>query len=108
MGARKIVVAALGPLGCIPFQLTFRFSRNGECSEKVDAEARMFNAGLLDLVKQLNAELPGAMFVYADAYKSVAEMIATPSQFGNLTKTLTSNLSNLIIIFHDNLCELRN
>lgn len=82
MGARKIVVAALGPLGCIPFQLTFRFSRNGECSEKVDAEARMFNAGLLDLVKQLNAELPGAMFVYADAYKSVAEMIATPSQFG--------------------------
>ncbi|KAG0612503.1 hypothetical protein M758_6G033200 [Ceratodon purpureus] len=82
LGARKIVVASLGPIGCIPFQLTFRFSRDGQCSEKVNAQAREFNAGLLGLVNELNANLPGAKIVYADAYKGVSEMIANPSAFG--------------------------
>jgi hypothetical protein len=82
MGARKMAVAAVGPLGCIPFQLAFRFSRNGECSEKVNAEVRELNVGLLAMVKQLNAELPGSQFVYADAYKGVAELVANPSLAG--------------------------
>lgn len=82
MGARKMVVAAVGPLGCIPFQLAFRFSRNGECSEKVNAEVRELNVGLLAMLNQLNAELPGSRFVYADAYKGVAELVANPSLAG--------------------------
>ncbi|XP_024394951.1 GDSL esterase/lipase At4g16230 isoform X2 [Physcomitrium patens] len=82
MGARKVVVASLGPLGCIPFQLTFRLSRHGECSDKVNAEVRDFNAGLFAMVEQLNAELPGAKFIYADAYKGVLEMIQNPSAYG--------------------------
>jgi len=82
MGARKVVVASMGPIGCIPFQLTLRLSENGECSEKVNADARLFNARILAMVKQLNAELPGAHFLYADAYKGVMDMISNPSQYG--------------------------
>ena len=82
MGARKVAVAGVGPLGCIPFQLVFRLSRNGECSEKVNAQVRELNVGLLAMVKQLNAELPGAQFVYVDSYKGVAELVANPSQAG--------------------------
>ncbi|KAG0586229.1 hypothetical protein KC19_2G074000 [Ceratodon purpureus] len=78
MGARKMVVAAVGPLGCIPFQLAFRFSKNGECSEKANADVREANAGILAMVKQLNAELPGSQFVFADAYKGVSDLIANP------------------------------
>jgi len=91
MGARKVVVASMGPIGCIPFQLTLRLSRNGECSEKVNADARLFNAGILAMVKQLNAELPGAHFLYADAYKGVMDMISNPSQYGK-TSTLERSL----------------
>lgn len=82
MGARKIVVASLGPLGCVPFQLTFRLSKDGECSQKVDAEVVEFNAGVLSLVKELNANLPGLTIVYADAYKAVSEMISNPRAYG--------------------------
>jgi len=82
MGARKFIVASLGPLGCIPFQLTFRLSRHGECSQKVDADVKEFNAALLGLVNELNACLPGAIFIYADAYKAVSEMINNPSAHG--------------------------
>lgn len=73
---------ALGPLGCIPFQLSFRLSKNGECSEKVNAEVREFNAGVFGLVKELNANLPGAKFIYLDSYKIVSEMIANPRAYG--------------------------
>lgn len=82
MGVRKVVVASLGPIGCIPFQLTVRFSKNGECNEKVNADVTLFNAGVLAMVKQLNAELPGAHFLYADAYKGAIDMISNPSQYG--------------------------
>ncbi|XP_024368984.1 GDSL esterase/lipase At4g16230 isoform X1 [Physcomitrium patens] len=82
LGARKVVVPALGPLGCIPFQLSFRLSKNGECSEKVNAEVREFNAGVFGLVKELNANLPGAKFIYLDSYKIVSEMIANPRAYG--------------------------
>lgn len=82
MGMRKMVVANMGPIGCIPFQLTFRLRTGGSCSDKVNAEAREFNGGLLDLVKDLNAHLPGATFVYADAYTIVADMIANPQRHG--------------------------
>lgn len=93
MGARKVVVASLGPLGCIPFQLTLRFSRNGECSEKVNAQAREFNAGLFGLIKELNANLHGAQFIYADAYKGVAEMIANPSAYGKYDNNLKTSIN---------------
>ena len=79
-------MASLGPIGCIPFQLTFRLSRAGQCSAKVNAQALEFNSALLGLVNELNANLPGAKFVYADAYKSVSEMIANPSAFGEFAK----------------------
>lgn len=82
MGARKVVVASVGPLGCIPFQLTFRLSKNGERSAKVNAQAKEFNAGVFAMVKQLNAELAAAKFIYADAYKGVLEIIQNPAAYG--------------------------
>jgi len=101
LGARKIVVASLGPLGCVPFQLTFRLSKNGECSQKVDAEVIEFNAGVLGLVKELNANLPGLTVVYADAYKAVSEVISNPRAYGEyirmtITLEFQSTFNHLI------------
>jgi len=93
MGARKVVVASIGPIGCIPFQLTIRFSKNGVCNEKANADVQLFNVGVLAIVKQLNAELPGAHFIYADAYKGFTDMIFNPSQYG---KTSTIEIFQLV------------
>jgi len=93
MGARKVVVVSMGPLGCIPYQLTVRLILNGECSEKANNDARLFNVGVLAMVKQLNAELPGANFIYADAYKIAIDIVSNPSQFG---KTSISEIFQLV------------
>lgn len=82
LGARKIALAALGPIGCIPYQLTLRFRRNGQCDPKVNAEAQLFNSGVLGMVNSLNANLPGAKFIILDAYKGVTDMIANPAAHG--------------------------
>lgn len=82
LGARKIALAALGPIGCIPYQLTYRLRPNGLCDPKVNAEAQQFNNGVLSMVNSLNANLPGAKFIILDAYKGVIDMIANPAVHG--------------------------
>jgi len=82
MGARKVLVASIGPMGCIPLQLALRSSKNGKCDEKVNGDVRLFNVGVLAMVKQLNAKLPGAHFLYMDAYKGGMDIISNPSQYG--------------------------
>lgn len=72
----------MGPIGCIPYQLTFRLRQNGQCDPKVNAEAQQFNAGVVSIVKELNVKLPGAKFIVVDAYKGVSEMIANPAAYG--------------------------
>lgn len=72
----------MGPIGCIPYQLTLRLSQNGQCDPKVNAEARQFNAGVVSIVKELNVQLPGAKLIVVDAYKGVSEMIANPGAYG--------------------------
>lgn len=72
----------MGPIGCIPYQLTLRLRQNGQCDPKVNAEARQFNAGVVSIVKELNVKLPGAKLIVVDAYKGVSEMIANPAAYG--------------------------
>jgi len=93
MGARKVLVASIGPMGCIPLQLALRSSKNGKCDEKVNGDVRLFNVGVLAMVKQLNAKLPGAHFLYMDAYKGGMDIISNPSQYG---KTSTLEISQLV------------
>jgi len=59
----------------------------------VNNDAKLFNVGALATVKQLNAELPRAHFLYVDAYKTVSEIVSNPSQFG---KTSTLEIFQLV------------
>jgi len=82
MGARKFVIASVGPLGCIPYRLTFTFAENGECDQNVNLQIQSFNTGLEGLLNQLNSQLSGSLFVYANAYDKFFEMIQNPTEFG--------------------------
>jgi hypothetical protein len=84
LGARKIAVASLGPIGCCPFQLTLAFKLNGVCDDKANTDALYFNQGLLQVVNELNAQLPGAHFTYLDVYKAVGEIVAQPQLYGTI------------------------
>ncbi|KAL5664753.1 hypothetical protein ACJX0J_024861, partial [Zea mays] len=71
LGARKLDLNGLPPMGCLPLE---RHAATGACTEEYNAVAQAFNAGLRDLVARLDAGLGGgARVVYGDVYGPVAD-----------------------------------
>jgi phospholipase/lecithinase/hemolysin len=80
LGARKLDLNGLPPMGCLPLE---RHAATGACTEEYNAVARAFNAGLCDLVARLDAGLGGgARVVYGDVYGPVADVLADPAAYG--------------------------
>ena len=99
LGARKVIVASVGPIGCIPYQLA-RFSGNNStrCNENINKAIVLFNSGLRKLVDQFNGgQLAGSKFILVDSYRSSNDLYMNGTNNGNYY------LSNLyaLYIFHD-------
>ncbi|CAN6289654.1 unnamed protein product [Urochloa humidicola] len=83
LDARKIVVANVGPIGCIPYQRETNPSAGAAaCAAFPNQLAQSFNRRLRALVDELGAALPGSRFVYADVYHIVSEIIANYRSHG--------------------------
>ncbi|KAL6638934.1 hypothetical protein ACP70R_023570 [Stipagrostis hirtigluma subsp. patula] len=82
VGARKIVLAGLLLVGCLPAQRTLNHDKPGECDERHNQFARMFNAELQEAVRRLNGELAGAQVVYAEKYSVMSAILANPKEYG--------------------------
>eukprot|EP01018_Ginkgo_biloba_P013485 Gb_11987 [translate_table: standard] len=81
LGARKIVITAVGPLGCVPSELATR-SRNGECDQTLQETAAQYNAVLRSQIDALNREYPDATFVFANSFSMNMNFITNPRAFG--------------------------
>ncbi|CAA7018127.1 unnamed protein product [Microthlaspi erraticum] len=83
LGARKIMLAGSGPLGCIPSQLSMVSGKNNTgCVTKINNLVSMFNSRLKDLPNTLNTTLPGAFFVYQNIYDLFHDMVMNPTRYG--------------------------
>lgn len=83
MGARKIIVANVGPIGCIPYQRDINPSAENQCVALPNQLAQLFNAQLRSLVQQLNAiTLDGSKLIYADVYHIVDDIIQNYTSYG--------------------------
>ncbi|KAL0457506.1 UNVERIFIED_CONTAM: GDSL esterase/lipase [Sesamum latifolium] len=84
MGARKIIVANVGPIGCIPFQRDINPSAaaGDGCAVFPNQLAQLFNAQLRALLTQLRADLHQSNFIYADVYRIVHDIIQNYSSYG--------------------------
>ncbi|XP_057809748.1 GDSL esterase/lipase At4g16230-like [Salvia miltiorrhiza] len=82
MGAKNIIVANVGPIGCIPFQREMNPSAGNECVDFPNQLAQLFNAQLRSLVQQLNTNLDGSNFIYADVYHIVHDIIRNYTSYG--------------------------
>lgn len=69
-----MVLVGIGPLGCIPSQLSMVSDDNG-CVERVNNLVRLMNDRLIKLSNSLSASLPGSFFVYQDVYRVFSDMI---------------------------------
>ncbi|XP_047341383.1 GDSL esterase/lipase At1g33811-like [Impatiens glandulifera] len=84
LGARKIVVASVGQIGCIPYQLArYNGNNNSRCNENINNAISIFNSGLKNLVDNFNrGQLPGSKFVYIDSVKSSIDLVANAASYG--------------------------
>lgn len=82
MGARRIVVANVGPIGCIPYQREINPSAGDDCVAFPNQLAQMYNAPLKDLIAELSTNLKGATFVYADVYRIVDDIVHNYKSYG--------------------------
>lgn len=67
MGARKVALVGLGPLGCTPNAIA-TYPRNGaKCVEKMNNAAKLFDEGLKSLVDKFNKDHSNAQFIFINA-----------------------------------------
>ncbi|CAD5180475.1 unnamed protein product [Musa acuminata subsp. malaccensis] len=81
IGARKMLLVGIGPLGCIPSQLAMN-NITIRCVERANELVKQFNQYLIPAMIKLNSTLPGSFFVYHNIYDTFSDMIQNPSKYG--------------------------
>ncbi|XP_039131919.1 LOW QUALITY PROTEIN: GDSL esterase/lipase At2g04570-like [Dioscorea cayenensis subsp. rotundata] len=82
LGARKIDLTGLPPMGCLPLERATNFFSASNCNEDYDIVANQFNIKLQNLVTKLNRQLLGLELVYADVYTPFAKVVNDPISYG--------------------------
>ncbi|XP_059434591.1 GDSL esterase/lipase At4g16230-like [Corylus avellana] len=82
LGARKIVVANVGPIGCIPYQRDSNPGAGDNCVNLPNQLAQQFNTQLKSLVTELSTDLQGSQFAYADVYHIVQDILQNFISYG--------------------------
>ncbi|KAE8658301.1 GDSL esterase/lipase [Hibiscus syriacus] len=80
LGARKLMVFGLGPMGCIPLQRVL--STSGQCQDRANKLALSFNKAATQLLSNMQSRLPDANFKFGDAYDVVDDVIRNPEKYG--------------------------
>ncbi|KAF3443365.1 hypothetical protein FNV43_RR13047 [Rhamnella rubrinervis] len=82
LGARKISLTGLPPMGCLPLERSTNLFGH-ECVEDYNKVALEFNGKLKGLVKKLNEDLPRLKLVFTEsAYDAIYQIIKKPTSYG--------------------------
>ena len=84
LGARKLDLTGIPPMGCLPLERATNFRSVGSCNEEYNKVARDFNRKLQELADKLNRTLPGMRIAYCNAYDVVLQVVEKPSAYGKL------------------------
>ncbi|GAB2216584.1 hypothetical protein Droror1_Dr00024360 [Drosera rotundifolia] len=82
LGARKMVLFELGPIGCIP-SIASRAQGGAKCDENVNKMVTLFNGELISMVQTLGSNLKGgSKFVVGHSNWLAYDAIMHPSNYG--------------------------
>ncbi|CAM6097359.1 unnamed protein product [Calypogeia fissa] len=81
IGARRIGVVTLPPIGCVPFQMQL-YNSGGKCLEEFNNDATTTNAAIESLLGTLKPTLPDSTLIYLDAYTPLYNAVNNPAQYG--------------------------
>ncbi|GER55610.1 GDSL esterase/lipase At5g22810 [Striga asiatica] len=79
LGARRIGVTTLPPLGCLPAVITIFGEDSNECVEKINKAAISFNNKLNITSQKLQANLSSLNLVVLDIYQPLLDLVTKPT-----------------------------
>ncbi|XP_038897339.1 GDSL esterase/lipase At4g16230-like [Benincasa hispida] len=79
LGARKMVLISVNPLGCSPM---VRTNNKGQCIEILNQAAQMFNFNLKTLVDIIKPQMPLSNLVFLNSYNIINDIISQPASKG--------------------------
>lgn len=82
LGARRIGVTSLPPVGCLPAAITLFGGGSNECVARLNKDAVLFNQKLNSASENLKASLFGLKLVVFDIYQPLLDMITNPGDSG--------------------------
>ncbi|KDP39193.1 hypothetical protein JCGZ_00950 [Jatropha curcas] len=82
LGARKISIAGLPPMGCLPLERTTNILHGSDCIEEYNNVAKDFNERLNGMVTELKRKLHGIKLVLPNLYDIGSKIIQNPGSFG--------------------------
>ncbi|GKV27208.1 hypothetical protein SLEP1_g36404 [Rubroshorea leprosula] len=87
LGARKIGVTSLPPLGCLPLARTLFGWHEKGCVSRINNDAQQFNKKVNSAAANLQKQLPGLKIVVFDIYKPLYDIVKSPSKNGFVEAT---------------------
>ncbi|KAJ4821888.1 GDSL esterase/lipase 6 [Turnera subulata] len=82
LGARRIALFSLGPVGCVPARALLPDAPTNQCFEKMNLMVQKYNKGLESLVTSIPVKYPGAVGVYGAVYDIVRRFQSVPARYG--------------------------
>ncbi|XP_017701673.2 uncharacterized protein LOC108511800 [Phoenix dactylifera] len=82
LGARRIGITGLPPVGCLPSQRSLAGGIERECVTIYNQAATTLNSELQKEIQRLNHTLAGSRIVYIDMYTPLLDMIIRPFAYG--------------------------
>ncbi|TKY55928.1 GDSL esterase/lipase EXL3 [Spatholobus suberectus] len=82
LGARRIGIIGLSPVGCVPLQRTVQGGEERKCVESVNQAAMVFNSKLSSSIMSLNKGLPACRLVYVENYSDLSGLIQQYNESG--------------------------
>ncbi|XP_050888330.1 GDSL esterase/lipase EXL1 isoform X5 [Lathyrus oleraceus] len=82
LGARRIGVFNVPPMGCVPFQRTMAGGIERNCVEQYNDASVFFNNKLSLGIDSFNKNFPNSRVVYMDVYNPLLDIILNNQQYG--------------------------
>lgn len=82
LGARKIGVTSLPPIGCFPAAITLLGFHQSGCVSRVNSDTQAFNKRLNSTAVSLQKQLPGLRLVIFDIFAPLYDLIQSPAKNG--------------------------
>ncbi|XP_076907313.1 GDSL esterase/lipase APG-like [Bidens hawaiensis] len=87
LGARRIGVTSLPPLGCLPAVRTLFGAHEKGCVARFNTDAQAFNKKVNAAATQLGKQLPGLKIVIFDIFQPLYDLVKDPASHGFLEAT---------------------